>query len=217
MSDRSKLISRLIADRDFRADYIRAKLDIIIPSQLRGLRRREDLTQPQLAEMAGMKQARISAMETPGRVNFNRETLVRMAATYSVGLIVKFVPFSEMLEWENEYSQDDFNPTRLVNDVAFLEPVQTATRKRPRKRTRRPISVRIRIAAAVGAMKYRVPAQREGAQMNLFEPSAPLPEEKKYADVLTLTNRGGETFKDDPMRKAMAAASGAGEWRKYGT
>jgi transcriptional regulator with XRE-family HTH domain len=122
MNDRSNLISRLISERDFRADYIRAKLDVLIPSQLRGLRRRNDLTQPQLAEMAGMKQARISAMETQGRVNFNRETLVRMAATYGVGLIVKFVPFSEMLKWENDYSQDIFVVAKIEDDDEFLNP-----------------------------------------------------------------------------------------------
>ena len=134
MSDRSKLISRLISERDFRADYIRAKLDVLIPSQLRGLRRRDGLTQPQLAEMAGMKQARISAMETQGQVNFNRETLVRMAATYGVGLIVQFVSFSEMLEWENNYSQDDFRVTKLPNDINFLQPARTVRRRTRRKR-----------------------------------------------------------------------------------
>jgi hypothetical protein len=69
-------------------------------------------------------------------------------------------------------------------------------------------------------MKYRGSAQREGAQMNLFEPSEPLPKEKKYGDVLILTNRGGETLKDDSIiRKAVAATAGASAsaWRKYGT
>src|SRR5438132_13747529 len=108
MTDRSKLISRLLGERDYRAAYIRAKLDVLIPSQLRALRIRQDKTQPVLAEMAGMKQPRISAMETPGRVNFNLDTLVRMAATLNVGLMVKFIPFSEMLGWENDYNQDIF-------------------------------------------------------------------------------------------------------------
>src|SRR5467141_533388 len=161
MNDRSKLISRLIAERDFRADYIRAKLDVLIPSQLRGLRRRNDLTQPQLAEMAGMKQARISAMETQGRVNFNRETLVRMAATYGVGLIVQFVPFSEMLEWENNYSQDAFNVTQLADDIDFLQPAAASVRKRARrKRNPRRVLSSVRIAqtpvtaAVTGARAY---------------------------------------------------------------
>lgn len=218
MSDRSQLISRLLRERDFRAAYIRAKLDVLIPSQLRALRLGQDKTQPEVANMADMKQSRISAMETPGRVNFNLETLVRMAATQNVGLVVKFVPFSEMLEWENSYSQDAFNPTLLANDVAFLEPSNVAARKRPRKRARRSIPVAVRIMQAVGAMRYRVPSQREGAQMNLFEPSEPLLKERKYVDVLTMSNRSGETLKDNSLiRKAVAATTGASAWRRYGT
>jgi transcriptional regulator with XRE-family HTH domain len=120
---RSKTINRLVEERDYRTAYIRAKLDVLIPSQLRALRLRRELTQPVLAETAGMKQSRISAMETPGKVNFNLETLVRLAATFGVGLIVKFVPFSEMLRWENEYSQDVFDVVPLSKDDLFLKPI----------------------------------------------------------------------------------------------
>lgn len=122
MSERSKLIDRLIAEKDFRADYIRAKLDVLVPSQLRALRLNKEMNQPALANEAGMKQSRISAMETPGKVNFNLETLVRMAAAFGVGLVVKFVPFSEMLRWENEYSQDSFDVASIDEDIDFLDP-----------------------------------------------------------------------------------------------
>jgi hypothetical protein len=71
-----------------------------------------------------MKQPRISAMETPGRTNFNLETLVRMAATLNVGLMVKFVPFSQMLKWENNYSQDVFDVTPIEKDSDFTNPNQ---------------------------------------------------------------------------------------------
>jgi len=137
MSDRSQLISRLLRERDFRAAYIRAKLDVLIPSQLRALRLSQDKTQPEVARLSDMKQSRISAIETPGRVNFNLETLVRLAATHSIGLIVKFVPFSEMLEWENEYSQDTFNVTQLSEDIAFLHPKAARTVVGSRSRRRR--------------------------------------------------------------------------------
>ncbi|MHB8302597.1 MAG: hypothetical protein ACYDC6_07155 [Acidobacteriaceae bacterium] len=51
------------------------------------------------------------------------ETLARLAATFKVGLVVKFVPFSEMLQWENGFSQDVFNVLpRLDQDEAFLNP-----------------------------------------------------------------------------------------------
>jgi len=66
MSDRSRLTNRLVHERDFRAAYIRAKLDVLIPSQLRALRLGQDKTQPEVAHMADMMQSRVSAMETPG-------------------------------------------------------------------------------------------------------------------------------------------------------
>jgi transcriptional regulator with XRE-family HTH domain len=122
MSERSNLISRLRTNRDSRAAYIRAKLDVLIPSQLRALRLRQSMTQAVLADEAGMKQSRISAMETPGKTNFNLETLVSLAATFKVGLIVNFVPFSRMLRWENEYSQDAFDATGIDEDIEFLIP-----------------------------------------------------------------------------------------------
>ena len=122
MSERSTLIDKLIRERDFRASYIWAKLDVLVPSQLRALRLRKGLTQPALATEAGMLQSRISAMETPGKTNFNLETLVRMAATFRVGLIVKFVPFSEMLRWDNCHSQDTFDVVPLDRDIEFINP-----------------------------------------------------------------------------------------------
>lgn len=122
MSDRSNLINRLRTNRDSRAAFIRAKLDVLIPSQLRALRLRQPMTQAVVADKADMKQSRISAMETPGKTNFNLETLVSLAATFKVGLMVKFVPFSGMLRWENEYSQDAFDVTGIDEDFEFLVP-----------------------------------------------------------------------------------------------
>ena len=124
---RSKLISRLIRDRAYRAAYVRAKLEVLIPSQLRALRLRKAWTQSDLASAAGKKQSQISAMETPGKVNFNLETLVEMSATFGVGLQVRFVPLSEMLRWENDYSQDFFDVTSVEHDTDFLNPEVGAT------------------------------------------------------------------------------------------
>ena len=119
MSEKSKLINRLVNEKEYRAAYIRAKLDVLIPSQLRALRLGQEKTQKILAVEAEMKQSRISAMETPGKVNFNLETLVSLAATFKVGLVVKFVPFSALLRWENEFSQDSFDVIQIDNDSAF--------------------------------------------------------------------------------------------------
>jgi hypothetical protein len=60
--------------------------------------------------------------ETPGAANMTLETLARLAAAFKVGLVVKFVPFSEMLRSENDYSQDSFRVTPIDKDVEFQNP-----------------------------------------------------------------------------------------------
>ncbi len=120
MSERSQLISRLEGNTASRASYIRAKINVLLPAQLRALRLRRPLKQAEFAKEAGMKQSRISAMECPGAVNFTIETLVRAAAALKVGLVVKFVPFSEMVRWENNFNQDSFDVAPIDRDVEFI-------------------------------------------------------------------------------------------------
>jgi hypothetical protein len=81
------------------------------------------MTQQEFAIEADMKQPRISAMEKPGAIKFNIETLVRLAAAFRVGLIVKFVPVSEMLDWENRFSQDEFNVVTFDRDPGLTSTV----------------------------------------------------------------------------------------------
>lgn len=76
--------------------------------------------QADLARASEMLQSRISLLETPGAANVTLETLSRIAAAFKVGLIVKFVTFSEMLAWENSFSQDQFDVTKIDKDANFL-------------------------------------------------------------------------------------------------
>ena len=65
--------------------------------------------------------------ETPGATNFTLETLARLAAIFKVGLVVKFVSFSEMLDWENTFTQDEFDVVRLDQDITFHTPLTRST------------------------------------------------------------------------------------------
>jgi transcriptional regulator with XRE-family HTH domain len=78
--------------------------------------------QEDLARETGLHQSRISMFETPGAANVTLDTLANVAAGLRCGVIVKFVPFSEMLGWENSYRQDLFDVTRLEDDETFLNP-----------------------------------------------------------------------------------------------
>ena len=128
MDERSKTISRLCSDLDSRTSYIKAKLNVVVPSKIKALRLKSNMPrQSDLADAAKMHQSRISMFETPGAANFTLETLAKLAAVFEVGLVVDFVPFSGMLRWENGYSQDDFNVTRIGDDTEFLNPAVTLT------------------------------------------------------------------------------------------
>jgi transcriptional regulator with XRE-family HTH domain len=121
--------NRLLESRDNREGFIRAKLNHLIPSQIKALRLKQDWTQSKLAKESDMKQARISAIEKPGEVNFSLETLIRLAAAYRVALQVRFVPFSKLSKWEDEYSQDAFDVTRIEEDEEFSKPSNPSVAK----------------------------------------------------------------------------------------
>lgn len=127
MSSRSQIISKLLTERSSRESYIRAKLNQLIPSQIKALRLSEDWTQEKLGNEADMKQARISAMEKPGEVAFTLETLIRLASAFRVGLQVRFVSYTELLKWDNDFSQDNLTITPIEDDEEFVNPSAHST------------------------------------------------------------------------------------------
>lgn len=92
-----------------RSSAVHAKLSVLVPSQIRALRLRQGISQKQLAEKAGMLPPRVSMMEVPGAANFTLGTLARIAAAFNAGVVVQFVSYGAMVEWENGYSQDTFD------------------------------------------------------------------------------------------------------------
>ena len=130
MSERSERISRLLKSQESRTSYIKSKLAVLVPAQIRTLRTNSvDPPMPyqrDLAREADLHQSRISMFETPGAANMTLETIAKIAAGLRVGVVIKFVPFSEMLHWENVFSPDTFQVTRLSEDHAFLNPESAA-------------------------------------------------------------------------------------------
>jgi hypothetical protein len=127
MHERFERISKLLKNQKSRASYIKAKLGVLVPAQIRALRLNSTSPpmpyQRDLAREAELHQSRISMFETPGVANITLETLAKIAAGLRVGVIVKFVPFHEMLWWENSFSPSVFDVTpRLEEDSQFLNP-----------------------------------------------------------------------------------------------
>lgn len=98
-----------------RAKFVASHVDKGIAYQIRALRERQDLSQEKLAELAGMNQNAISRLESPTRGRPTITTLKRLAETFDVALVVRFVPFRKLAKWVSgtPYREDGLNSEAL--------------------------------------------------------------------------------------------------------
>jgi len=142
-------------DKGYRHGMVNAQIEIDLPFQIRALRKQRGWTQPELAVKTGMKQPRISNMEKPGVTHFSLETLRRLAEAFDVALVVRFAPFSELLNWSQSFSPDEFAVLNFEDEVKGLENSRGIPQRRPSNRVgsftlasshRSPIPVRVAAA-----------------------------------------------------------------------
>jgi transcriptional regulator with XRE-family HTH domain len=94
-----------LTDANYRNAFISEEIDVGLPMQLRAMRESRGWNQKFVAAQTETKQPRFSLMEKPGYGNFSLNTLKKLAALFNVGLIVSFVPFSEMIEFTESFSR----------------------------------------------------------------------------------------------------------------
>jgi transcriptional regulator with XRE-family HTH domain len=118
----SKLWKKL-RDPEYRKAFVASQINIGIPFQIRALMKNREpkWTQEDLARKAGMLQPRISAMLRPGKTRPNIETLRRIAEAFDCGLVVRFVPFSELVLWSEKFDPDSFNVASFAEDSGFID------------------------------------------------------------------------------------------------
>lgn len=97
---------------DYRKQFIDEHINVGIAFQINGIRQRQGLKQKELAERLGdeKKQPLISAWENPNYGKYTLNTLKDLAKAFDVGLLVRFVPFSRMVDWTVNLTQDDIAP-----------------------------------------------------------------------------------------------------------
>jgi len=118
-----KISKRLITElknKEYRDAFVSAHIDTGIPFQVRALREHRGLSQKELAERAGMKQERISAIENPNYKNaFTLSTLKRLASAFDIALIVRFAPISQLVDWELKLSPESLQAVSFNEDPYF--------------------------------------------------------------------------------------------------
>lgn len=98
-----------------REAYNNAQREIGLPFQIWAVRERRGWTQAELAQKCGWSKRRQNDIEGGG-APLTWKTLERLAAAFDVGLLVKFVPFSELVSEEKKFNATTFNAVGFEED-----------------------------------------------------------------------------------------------------
>ncbi len=96
---RKTLIKRLRRGKTAREQFVSSHIVKGIGFQIRAIRNRLRWSQDDLASRVGMTQNAVSRLESAEYGKPTITTLKRLAAAFDVGLIIRFVPFSELVDW----------------------------------------------------------------------------------------------------------------------
>jgi transcriptional regulator with XRE-family HTH domain len=107
-----------MSDKVHRDALVEVEIRRGIPVQIREMREARGWSQGQLGEVIGKPQNNISRMENTRDTYLSIKTLVEIASAFDVGLLVKFVPFSEVLRWTDNHSLDTVVPQSYSDEVA---------------------------------------------------------------------------------------------------
>lgn len=188
-ADKRDQIWQSFNDREYRHQFVDEEINVGIAFQIRSLRNRQDLKQGDLAKLLGVKQPLISLWEDPGYGKYSLATLKDLAKAFDVGLLVRFVPFSKLLDWTVGLTSDVIAPPSF-SEEQYSVTTSTGTTLYPTQNT----GEQYFVAASSVATFY--PPQNITAIdtnsflnlnkcSNLFNPNAPKidDKEKEFANV----------------------------------
>src|SRR5437867_1697640 len=99
LSRREQIVSSL-GDKAYRDAFVADQIRIGVPFQIKQMREALGLSQEQLGQQMTppMVQESVWRLENPNKANLTIGTLLRVASACDVGLMVRFVPYSELID-----------------------------------------------------------------------------------------------------------------------
>lgn len=91
-------VLKSLRDPEYRREFA-ADIGTGIAFQIRRLREDRQWTQAELAERTDKRQETISLWENPDYGNYSLSTLKELAGAFDLALMVRFAPFSELINW----------------------------------------------------------------------------------------------------------------------
>ena len=123
---RTATLKKLLRRKAYRDAYAGEHVKTSLPIQIRMLREQRDWTQGHLAQEAGTTQTVISRLEDPNYGNLSINSLLKLAAAFDIGLLVKFIPFSRLLREFEDVSPKSLAASSFEAERATLEEWATA-------------------------------------------------------------------------------------------
>jgi len=126
----SKTISRIsykqelilnLKDKEYRDAFVASHIKQGIPFQIRALRDKNELSQEELATLIGKQQEAVSRLENLNYEKYTLTTLKELASAFDVGLVVRFVPFSELVEWDINFGSESLAVPSFPEERYFKE------------------------------------------------------------------------------------------------
>lgn len=113
-----------LRNKTYREHFVDSQVKRAIPFQIRSIMKARGLSQEQLASLAGLTQGVVSRAASPKYGNLTLNTIVRIAAGFDVAFIGRFVPFSELVRYYDELSENMGEvPTFEQEDEAWSKDV----------------------------------------------------------------------------------------------
>lgn len=116
-----KNLWKKLQSKKYRHSFVSSQIGANVSAQIASTRVARGWTQKELAKRAKMSQVRISVLEDPSYENFSIKTLRRIAEAFDTALILKFAPYSEMLEWLTMLRPEHLAITKFEDDSLKIE------------------------------------------------------------------------------------------------
>lgn len=119
-SRRQKLIEEL-KEPAFRRGFVEGHAKDGISTQIRLMRKASGWDQKELAQRAfgdPSLQSMVSRYENPDYGKYSLSTLLEIAAAFDVGLVVRFTPFSQLIDWDLNLPEATMTPKNFTQELA---------------------------------------------------------------------------------------------------
>jgi transcriptional regulator with XRE-family HTH domain len=122
----SSKLKENLKDKEYRDAFVAAYVRNGVAFQIRAMRDSRGWDQKKLAEKMGNAKLQpiISRYENPDYGRYSMTTLLDLAQAFDVGLIVKFAPFSEIIERDEEILEESLDVDSYAKDLLRSAPVQ---------------------------------------------------------------------------------------------